>query len=154
MFLKLPKTTKKLFKKKKKDLKLQQAKKIYYYMCKRYEIDYKPHNPFNIKHLNFKGHSERFLPYFTLLNDEITNVNNWYNHRVRTYRKKNAPPQTFKIHQIPTKEKFETIDTFNIQLKAKQGASYNFLKSPSKQKHRNLKLSGSVTNFYYQTLLF
>ena len=120
-------------------------------------MQYKNCNPFNVKHLNYKGNQERYLNYFKKINEMINYANWWYSSQVKTYRCRGAPPQSFKIQSFNITERTLNVDTFNLMMKEKFGDSWNnekYRKIPIKKfKFHKEALSGSVENSIFRHII-
>ena len=148
MFLFMPEKTQKYRQKAKENYQIRLAKKAFkYYKRKGYDLV----NPFNIKHLNYKGSQERYLEYFLQVNEAIRRTRTWASARVNS---RNFYKRTY-LSTIDVSENMTTIDGFNIMMKEKLGCptakEYYVKKKLKKQKY---SACGEVKKCIYESLLW
>lgn len=136
--------------KSKKNRKYLLCRKIFFKKSWKCEMQYKDCNPFNVKHLKYKGNQERYLDYFKKVNQMINYANCWYSSEVKSFRCRGAPPQSFRIESFYITEKTRNVDTFNLMMKERLGESWNYMKfrkeSIKKFKFQKATLTGSAEN--------
>ena len=120
------------------------SRKIFHKITWRFEIQYKHCNPYNAKHLNYKGNQERYLDYFKKVNEMIDKTNCWYNIFAKIRRYRGSPPRLFKIENFNITERTLKVDTFNLMMKEKLGKSWNY------EKYRKLPIE--KFKFHKETL--
>ena len=125
------------------------AKKYFKYYTRRYHYDFV--NPFNIKHLNYKGNQQRYLKYFQQVNESISRAKTWASVKVRStyfYKSNYLTP-------IDLSERMITVDGFNIMMKEKLGCStakeYYTKKKLKKQKY---SACGEAKKCIFESLLW